>query len=482
MAENRGVKLTPRQWANLAFDPAQAAGKKEVIYKDTVTRGLELRLSPTSRAWRYRYRYASQEARRITIGDANLIGYDAAKKQADSYNLELDHGRDPSLIDYRPKTASTLRHVVDHYMTKLSDETTTKDNVARVVKRLLTDHGDRPLINLDSRLIHGWLNQTMWRAAIASDLQKISSRKMASSLYRHVNGGVEVRACGLTSALVRYMTSAFNRAMSPISGLDMPPGYKNPFSNMLSELTWMKDYLPDSYARSWGSEEWKDIMAGLDACYLAARIKDTLDHRSGPSPTGLRCLHLIMLTGTRPEEIQSLRWDQLEPCSTVIGGTTFKVARIVKDRHKTWGKTGRPRQIIVAKLGMKVLEDQKNWLHANGLSASPWVFPTPGGKRTRKDGSPAKPYLADVKDYAKAVSERCQRNLDLQTYNFRSAYINFALDSLGMNWLEVVAENVGHVNSSTTLRYYQRNRLDKLIEGAVKADHAFAEMIGSGRR
>lgn len=267
--------------------------------------------------------------------------------------------------------------------------------------------------------------------------------------------------------------------MSPISGLDMPPGYTNPFENMLGEITWVKDYVPDSYARSWGSEEWKDIMAGLDASYLAARVKDSLDHRSGPSPIGLRCLHLIMLTGTRPEEIQSLRWDQVEPYMTKIGDTTFKVARIVKERHKTWGKTGRARQIIVAKLGLKVLEEQKIWLQDNGYAASPWVFPTPGGRRIKKDGSPAKPYLADVKDYAKAVSERCKLDLDLQTYNFRSAYINFALDSLGMNWLEVVAENVGHVNSSTTLRYYQRNRLDRLIEGAVKTDHAFSEMIAS---
>lgn len=477
MRGDRRAQLTPRQWAKLAFDPVQAANRKEIIVKDAVTRGLEMRLSATSRIWRYRYRYAGQEAQRITIGDADLIGYEAAKALADAYNRELDHGRDPGLITYRPKTASTLRHVVDHYMTRLSAETTTRDNVVRVVKRLLADHGDRPLINIDSRLIHSWLDQTMWRAATRKDLEKIAAGKLATSLYRRVNGRIEIRACGLTSALVRYMTSAFNRAMSPVSGLDLPPGYANPFRNMVSELTWMRDYLPDSYARSWGAEEWRDIMAGLDACYLAARVKDTLDHRSGPSPIGLRCLHLIMLTGTRPEEIQSLRWDELEPCTATIGGVTFKVTRIIKNRHKTWGKTGRPRQIIVAKAGMRILDEQKAWLLANGLAASPWVFPTPGGKRVRRDGSPAKPYLADVKDYAKAVSQRCRHDFDLQTYNFRSAYINFALDSLGMNWLEVVAENVGHVNSTTTLRYYQRNRLDKLIEGAVKADHAFAEMI-----
>ncbi|MCR6630675.1 MAG: integrase family protein [Magnetospirillum sp.] len=371
MPEDRRVQLTPRQWAKLAFDPAQAAGKRDILVKDEVTRGLEMRLSATSRVWRYRYRYAGQEARRITIGDADLIGYDAAKTLADVYNRELDHGRDPSLITYRPKTASTLRHVVDHYMTRLSAETSTRDNVVRVVKRLLAEHGDRPLINIDSRLIHSWLDQTMWRTATRKDLEKITARKMAASLYRRADGRVEVRACGLTSALVRYMTSAFNRAMSPISGLDMPPAYTNPFRNMLSELAWMKDYRPDSYARSWGAEEWRDIVAGLDACYLAARVKDTLDHRSGPSPIGLRCLHLIMLTGTRPEEIQSLRWDELEPCTALIGGVTFKVTRIIK----TWGKTGRPRQIIVAKAGMRVLEEQRTWLQANGLAASPWSSP-----------------------------------------------------------------------------------------------------------
>jgi len=481
MAKDRQVKMTVSWARRVRFDPESRTGTgqpaTDEVYKDMANYGLELRLSPTSRIWRYQYRYAGGAPKRITLGDADLMDYNDAKSQAETYRRELESGRDPGLLLYRPNQAATLQDVVDFYKTTLSTGTSTRSNLDRVARKLLAQHGSTPLINITRPMVQHWLDATMWRRPSPKELAAIHAGSMPNSLYRRQGTVVEVRAPGMAIVLIRYMTAAFNRVIDPVSGLVMPPDYRNPFSDMAQWLPWLKDHAPESYARNWGSEQWQEIMRGLNACYLAGRYKTTINNRAGPHPTGIRCLHLIMLTGTRPEEIQSLRWDQIEDYKAAIGGAVVKVKRIIKDRHKTWGKTGRSRQIIVAKAGIKVLEEQRHWLESNGLGDSPWVFPSPGGKgRVCQDGSPAKPYLADVKDYTKALGERCNLDIDLKTYNFRSAYINMALDALGMNWLEVVAENVGHANSKTTLKYYQRNRMDRLAEGAVKADEALADL------
>jgi integrase len=482
MAKDRRVKMTQAWAKRIRFDANATTRKGESavqeVYKDIATYGLELRLSPTSRVWRYQYRYAGGAPKRVTIGDADLMDYDEAKSQADAYRRELESGRDPGLLPYRPNQATTLQDVVEFYKTTLPSATSTRSNLDRVARKLLAQHGATPLINITRPMVQQWLDANMWRKPDLTELAAIQANSMPKSLYRKQGSVIEVRSPGMAVVLIRYMTAAFHKVIDPVSGLDMPADYHNPFSDMAQWLPWLKDHSPESYARNWGSEQWQEIMRGLNACYLAGRYKTTINNRSGPHPTGTRCLHLIMLTGTRPEEIQSLRWDQIEDYKASIGGAEVKLKRIIKDRHKTWGKTGRSRQIIVAKAGIKVLEEQRQWLDANGLGDSPWVFPSPGGKgRVCQDGSPAKPYLADVKDYTKALSQRCNLDIDLKTYNFRSAYINMALDALGMNWLEVVAENVGHANSKTTLKYYQRNRMDKLAEGAVRADEAFADMI-----
>jgi len=264
--------------------------------------------------------------------------------------------------------------------------------------------------------------------------------------------------------LINLMTTAFNRAMVPINGLKMPEGYVNPAIGLIQAIPFVRDRPKGSRAVNWSDDEWSAI---FDAIRKAYGPDSTLN------PICTMVIELTMLTGARPGEIARLRWEDVEDHSIVIQGATFKLKRLIVERHKTWSKTGRPRHIVIGKEGIDVLRRAKAWAMENDREDSPYVFPSPG-RQTNKD-----PWASTTAYYAAEI-KRIGNLPALMAYNFRSAYINHAIDA-GVPE-EIVAENVGHEDVETTRKFYRRRRDEQLAAGAITADESFTKRRLAGQK
>jgi integrase len=99
--------------------------------------------------------------------------------------------------------------------------------------------------------------------------------------------------------------------------------------------------------------------------------------------------------------------------------------------------------------------------------SSPYVFPSRRNQKNQKVGHVSR--LADLAErLGKAVG------FDFNPYNLRSAYINYAVESLGYDSLPVISANIGHIDVATTERYYRRQR----DSDRVSAAHAVGKSFG----
>jgi integrase len=349
-----------------------------------------------------------------------------AKARAEAQRLEglRQQKRDPKLAVYNPTTAVTLGDVIDWYHDKHLTNPSTQANFTHLTKRLKADLGATPLRDFTRHVLKGW----------------IEGRLTANNA-----GGLET--------LLRWLSSAFNQASDSLSGLDIPAGYENPAKGLGSKIPAIANRPRGSYAVSWEDDEWSHIMVAIETAYTNSPL----------SPLGVMVVEMIMVTGARPSEIATLRWDEIEDHKVKTGAVTLRMKKIIKDRHKTWKNTRRPRQILLGKRGIDILTRAKKYADDTGYTGQ-FVFPSP------KNGN-SSTHLKKPLHYAKEIGKLC--GIELVAYNFRSAYINHALDELGRGKLEIVAENVGHENSATTLKYYTKNRDSDKATAAMAVDEAF---------
>lgn len=403
--------------------------KAHVFLTDASTPGLQLKVYRNGRkGWWYQYK-----GKRVEIGGFPGTGYTDARAKAQEYERMRNEGKDPRATVYDPRAATHLKEVLDDYATYLDGR---------------REEGGRKFRN-QMKL----MKEKLGDAAV----QQITPHVIKNFMESHYSA----KNAGQAHRVVCQLATAFNRAMQPFSGRTFPIGYRNPADGLADNIDFIRDRTKGSYAVSWEDDEWKRVMAAIRRAY---------EPDSTLSPIGVMCVEMMLLTGARPSEIKTLQWSEIEDHSVKIGDVTYKMKRIVKERHKTWKATGRPRYIILAKEGMKLLERAKKYADDIGYDG-PYVFPSPG-KQVNK-----LPYIATATHYTKGIA-KLGGLPDLKPYNFRSAYINHALD-LGIP-LETVAENVAHADIATTSAYYVKNKESKIAAGAIKADEAFAKLRAAG--
>lgn len=403
------------------------ASKPHVFVTDASTPGLQLKVYRNGRkGWWYQY-----AGSRVKIGDFPGIGYADARAKAQEFERMRAEGKDPRASVYDPKTATHLADVINSYGAYLDGRRSNGGHKFRNQMKLMVSK----------------LGSTAVSAITPHVL-----RNFMEAHYSAKNAGQAHR-------VVSQLATAFNRAMQPFSGFAFPAGYRNPADNLADNIDFIRDRTRGSYAVSWEDNEWKSVMAAILRAY---------EPDSRISPVGVMCVEMMLLTGARPSEIQTLQWSEIEDHNVKVGDVTYKLKRIVKESHKTWKKTGRPRYIILAKEAMKLLDRAKKYAEEKGYDG-PYVFPSPGRQVNKV------PYLATATHYTKKIAELGGLS-DLKPYNFRSAYINHALDQNVP--LETVAENVGHEDIATTSQYYMKNKDSKIAAGAMKADEGFAKLRG----
>ncbi len=411
----RRVRLTDRYVESL-----RCPKDKRAITQTDPAGGLAIWVSTTgTKVWRYQYRFAGRgQPGRIIIGPFPEIPYAEARGIAQSYDRLRAEGRDPGLAVFRPATAPTLRNVLDHHVASLRKDT--GHNVQSLYKDILCAHGDVLVRDVSRALLRDWIdaNYTERRGSAAN--------------------------------LLRNLTAAFNKAERDLT---LPADFRNPAAKLRGDLRIFDDHVPGSYAVAWAPEDWARMNMGLAAAYGDPSVGDV----------GVLVIELLMLTGSRPSEITTLRWDEIKPVE--LGGRMR--TRIVKERHKTWKRTGRPKQIVLGSGACEVLVRARALRERTGYTG-PYVFP-----QRRTQSNQRREHVHQLTHYTAKIG--ALSGLSFTPYNLRSAYINHALDT-GSATLEEVAENVGHTDTRTTLAYYRRLREERLADAAEATDQAFQEL------
>ena len=372
-----------------------------------------------TKVWRYQYRFAQRTTpERITIGPWPEISYVEARNTAHQYDRFRAEGRDPKLAVFKPATAPTLRDVLDHHMAGLPQDT--ERNVRNLYKDILGAHG----------------------GTLVRDFSRVLLRDWTDANYAHRRGSA--------SNLLRNLTAAFNKAERDLS---LPTEFKNPAAKLKADLRIFDDHKPGSYAVAWAPEDWARMNKGLAAAYADPSVGDV----------GVLVIELLMLTGSRRSEITTLLWDEIEHVE--LGGRVR--TRIVKGRHKTLRRTGRPKRIVLGSGACEILVKARALREQTGYTG-PYVFP-----QRRTQSNQRREHVHQLTHYTAKIGALA--GFPFTPYNLRSAYINHALDT-GAATLEEVAENVGHTDTRTTLAYYRRLREEKLADAAEASDQAFQQL------
>jgi integrase len=405
-------------------------GRRIDLIPDISGNGLCLQVSQTgSKLWKFRYSHAGRRNRLHDIGDATLIMYEEAKAEAMRLQRMVKvEKRSPKAAEYDPKTAATFNDVLDLHVATLAQST--QDNMKTKLKPLRDAFGAEPVLDVSRTRLADFINERWPNKPRAAELAAVN------------------------------VAAAFTKALHPDSGLKMPEGFVNPAKNLRPRLKALAGRVVKSRAVAWESDELQTIFKALNLGYGDPTIGDI----------GVACLELILLTGARPEEVQSLRWDEIEPVS---GEPQLRY--LIKDRHKTWKKTGRPRRIIVSDLGIKVLGRAERWKRKD----CPYVFPAARDQRNTKFG-----YFTSDTELCVKLSNKV--GMQFRPGSFRSAYINFMLESLEAkaedfrsfyDALEVVAENANHKDVRITLEHYRKGKDSKMHEAIKLTNDAFTKLL-----
>jgi len=412
-------KLSNAFVGSLKADPSRKSGQ---VFTDPMG-GLQIWVSTNgTKTWRFSYRPKGKNPVTLTLGRFPEMDAETARFKALACQGERDDGDPKKLVDTRARISTIAEILYAHADVLEARSPATGRSVRKRYQRLVRVYGDAEIHEFGEAL----------KAYV--DFQYSSDKQQ-----------------GAARGLISYVSAAFTRAEDPMNGLVLPRDHVNPIKGLVSHIPW----LMETKAGTWKvSFEEADLTKLIDAITLA---------QAQPSLhlPGLFALELLLLTGARPNEICSLRDSEI----TVRGGVT----RIIKDRHKTWRKTGRPREILLMGEAVEVLERARAWRDKRFPTESndSWIFPA-------KPSQPKKHklrtgHINNLWNYAAKVSKLS--GVKFIPYNLRSSYINVALDNPppGMDffaWLERVAENVGHTNVQTTLGFYRKQRDEKLIEAA----------------
>jgi integrase len=402
--------------------------KPRVTFKDKGTRGLELRVSRSGlKTWTYQYKPRGEDkSTRLTLGSWPELSADGARQKAAELTYGRRHeGRDPRIEVYRPKTATIVNEILNAYEAYLEKHC-------------------KPKTLLDYRQQMKAFRKTFGNTVVTMGAVKgFMGGDLTRWLAQHRTGK------GSARATVKMIRQAWNHSMKEEVGI-LPKGTYNPGSCLIRETPWLQGK-GKTHARALEDSEMIALLAALDEAKAISRGEAPL--RAGVPPlqlSGVLLIELLMITGARRGELQTLEWDHI------------KGDKIVRIEHKMSGETAEPRIILLPEDAIKVINEAKEYCKHVGYEG-PFVFPT-NGHRAKQE------YICRPDHYAKWIGIMAGFKDKLKCHNLRSIYINYHKHS-GVD-LSIVANNVGHSSVKTTEQHYVENPTSIRREGIrVGADY-----------
>jgi integrase len=252
------VKITNATVAGLTL----VAGKNDAIHFDDALPGFGLRLRRSGdkvlRSWIAQYKRAGQ-TRRVRLGSANLISAEKARTAARKVLAEVALGEDPQAerVERRVKDRLTLRSVVEQFLADKQEAV--RPRTFRELVRYLTGPHFKPL--------HGMPVDTITRKDIAARLVVIK-RERGSVTAQHARAA-------LSSMFSWAMRQGLVEHNSTINAGDLPTS--KPRERVLTDQELVAIW--NSSGRPFGYD---------------------------------KIVRLLILTGTRRQEIGDMTWDEIE--------------------------------------------------------------------------------------------------------------------------------------------------------------------------
>ena len=447
-------------------EPAPATGAKTLW--DSEVKGFGVRIyAPTkqhprgARAFFFNYRVDGVE-RRYTIGDRSAWSLEAARIEAKELRKRVDRGEDPVLDRRERRGAPTVKNLIDRYITDHLPTKAAKGGRYNDEKKMLAEIGDK-------------LGDTRKVVDIHfGDIQRMHREITAS--------GRPVRA----NRILQVCSKMFSLALVPKAGETLAwrnPVQGNPCKGVLHNR-----------------EEPKERF--LSTAELAA-LSDALNASDAPG-SAADCIRLMALTGCRPHEAMTARWEQFD----AEPGFWVKPSAHTKQRKTHKAPLNPPALQLIAKLRAK-----RDRATSKDKTERPWVFPGQNrldaplrrihsvwyAARDRatvalwgsSDNKEIAAVVADLRAAAgrdptvkecRAEATRCGVVLpagltDARPYDLRHTFASVGAGG-GLSLL-VVGKLMGHTQSRTTQRYAHlsgdvlREATDKIgdvIDGAGKAE------------
>lgn len=363
----RGIDSLP------SHDPASAS--KETEYSDAECIGLHLRVSKAGRRFfQHRYRFLGRK-KCLTVGEFPAVSVQDARQIVSNHKALLARGKDPAEEKGKLRADMTFAEFADrHYLPHAKQHKTTWDDDAQKITRRLN-----PVL--------GHLR-----------LSTITSRDVA---LLHAKEKERTTAC-----TANHLLSTLRRML----GLACKWGLleKNPAAG---QEKFREGPLRERYL---GKEELPRFLAALD------EQEDRLS---------VAAIRLLLYTGSRREEILSLRWEN--------------VRRDEERLYLPKTKNGHSRTVHLNEKALAVLDDLLTKKEAEARTRnSAYVFPSRAGTK--------KGYIYDLrKPFEHACRAASVENLRL--HDLRHTFASIAVSS-GAD-LYAVQRLLGHRDIAMTQRY-----------------------------
>lgn len=281
MNQNR-MKLTKASVAEIEADAA-----RQILIWDTEIRGFGLRVAPGGAKAYIMQRRAGTKTRRVTIGRADDMSAEAARRKATILAAEFAEGVDPvAAKKERIKRAMTLRDAMEAYIAApkkkgvgrgAAKKARTQRDIRVVMQRKFPDWMDRPVTDFTESMVKER------HAAIAKD-----SPAQANLAFR-------------------YFRAAINNLIADVDEGETPVVKSNPVTRLNRTNQWAdvrpaKGRIPDKAIPEWVEA----VNTGLDDLTHGSEMRDAL--------------LFLLLTGARISELlgsvkdgyPALRWSSVD--------------------------------------------------------------------------------------------------------------------------------------------------------------------------
>ncbi len=315
---------------------------KDCIYWDTKLSGFGVKVTPAGgKSFIYQYRpKGGGNIRRYTIGKAGEHGMAAneARRQAEQLRSDVANSRDPQLEKSTAKKRKTLGELCQWFLDKdcpqqikagqLTDSTVQSSYKPRLRYVLEDPLASRKAETVKSSDIEGLKSRLLNR-------KKQTRRKDGDREKSKV--GQDTLSIDSVNTCLRALHRVYERAR--IVGL---LSCENPSHGMKQfTSTAVENYLEDDEI---------------------ARLARVLSEQEPDSPVGINVIRMALLTGARRNEINRLKWSEVNLPGRLI----------LREEHKNKRRdNGKPREIVITDAVAGILEKAKGWK----LEGNPYVFP-----------------------------------------------------------------------------------------------------------